>query len=153
MSPCRECHRFVVIKDARSCPYCGVSRPRVPEGRGSNRYHGAVALSLSGLIAAMVLFHIQAKQLSSPLAPPPSPGSVDSFPGYRSLATGLWRGAQLYNRAGIRMYVGRITSLDCPDPTPRGRVARCFQIEFADGHRGWVRWHAAKEQYLAAVLP
>jgi hypothetical protein len=114
------------------------------------RHRGAVALAVVGLTAEIMLFQSMAKQLDAPPSPPPPPALVDSFPGYRSLAHGIWLDARLYDR-GDRAYVGRITSLACQDPTPRGSLLRCFEVEFVDGHLEWVRWHLAVNRYLAAV--
>ena len=48
-----------------------------------------------------------------------------------------------------RLYVGRITSLDCPrQPIGVNRVV-CLQIEFADGRRERVERNTAEGQYLA----
>ena len=151
LRPCRECHRFV-SEEARSCPQCGVPRPVVPvdDIGWFGRHRGAVALAVVGLTAEIMRFQSLAKQLDAPPSPPPPPALVDSFPGYRSLARGIWLDARLYNR-GDRAYVGRITSLACQDPTPRGSLLRCFEVEFVDGHREWVRWHLAVNRYLAAV--
>jgi hypothetical protein len=151
LRPCRECHRFV-SEEARSCPHCGVARPVAPaEDLGwLGRHRAAVALALAALTAEIMLFRSMAKELDAPPSPPPPAARVDSFPGYRSLANGVWLDARLYERAD-RTYVGRITSLACQDPTPRGILLRCFEVEFADGHREWVRWQLAVNRYLAAL--
>ena len=149
LHPCRACHRFL-SEDARSCPHCGAPHPVTPEGTWFDRHRGAVAVALIGLVATILLFHAQARVLGGPPPPPAPAAAIDSFPGYRSLATSVWRDARLYRRSD-RTYVGRIVSLACPDPLPRGSFSRCFEVEFADGHHEWVRWHMAKEQYLAAL--
>ena len=149
LRPCRECHRFV-SEEARTCAHCGAPRPVAPVDDvgwfGRNR--GAVALALVGWTAAFMMFRSFALQLDARSSP--RLGPVDSFPGYQSLATGISLNALLYDRAN-RAYVGRVTSLACQDQAPRGSLLRCFEVEFADGHREWVRWHLAVNRYLAAV--
>jgi hypothetical protein len=149
LRPCQACHRFI-SDEARPCPHCGSHHPIAPDGTWFDRYHGAVAVALIGLVASTLLFRAQVRLLEGSPPSPPALAPSDSFPGYRSLATSIWRDARLYSR-GDRTYVGRITSLACRDPVPRGSFARCFEVEFVDGHREWVRWHVAKEHYLAAL--
>lgn len=151
LRPCRECHHFV-SEEAPSCPRCGVLRPVVSEEDTGwiGRYRGVLLFVLVALAVEIALFRSQVRQLAGPPFRPPPVAPVDSYPGYRSLATGAWLDARLYDRVD-RTYVGRITSLNCPDPTPRGSPLRCFEVEFADGHREWVRRHVAAKSYLAAI--
>jgi hypothetical protein len=151
LRPCRECRTFV-SEEAPTCPRCGVRRPVVTDEDAGwfGKYRGAIALALVVGTLEIAWFRYQIGQLSGP---PPSPdpvAPVDSYPGYHSLATGTWLDARLYERED-RTYVGRITSLNCPDPTPRGSPLRCFEVEFADGHREWVRRHVAAKRYLAVI--
>jgi len=148
---CRECHQLV-SEEARTCPRCGVPRPtaREEDTEWFARYRGALALALILLALEITWFRAQVKQLTGPPPPPPPVAPVDSFPGYRTLATGAWLDARLYDRQD-RTYIGRITSLNCPDPTPRGSPLRCFEVEFADGHREWVRRQVAAKSYLAVT--
>jgi hypothetical protein len=113
------------------------------------RYRGALVLALVLLGVEIAWFRNQLDQLAGPPMPTPV-APMDSFPGYRSLAQGVWLGARLYDRMD-RAYVGRITSLNCPDPTPRGSIWRCMEVEFADGHREWVRRQAGEKRYLVQL--
>ncbi len=147
---CRECHRLV-SEEAKACPHCGVPRPGAPGDRESwaSRYRGAIAVALVLLGVEIAWFRHQMAQLTGPPSTLPVPAArVDSFPGYRSLAKGVWLGARLYDRRD-RSYVGRITSLHCPEPAPRDGVWRCMEVEYADGERGWVSRRDGEARYLA----
>ena len=146
---CRECHRLV-SEEAKTCPGCGATRPVVTDQDAwFAKYRGALMLALVLLGVEVAWFRYQVNQLAGPPIPT-LVAPVDSFPGYRSLARGVWLGARLYGRLD-RTYVGRITSLNCPDPTPRGGIWRCVEVEFADGHRAWVRRQDGEKRYLAQL--
>jgi hypothetical protein len=152
LRPCHECHQFVSEK-ARTCPRCGVPDPVVSDEDTGwvGRYRGALMLALMLLVAEVAWFRAQVRELSGPPPVPPVAVRPDSFPGYESL-TGVRLNAQLYDREH-RAYVGRIVSLNCPDPTPWQHSWRCIEIEFADGRREWVQHQVAAQSYLAAVSP
>jgi hypothetical protein len=146
---CRECHKLV-SEEARACPHCGVPDPADSEHSGSwvSKHRGTLALVFGLLGLEVAWFHHQVKLLAGPPVTVQA-ATVDSFPGYRSLR-GVWLGAKLYYR-DTRTYVGQITSLQCPDPTPRGSAWRCVEVEFADGHREWVRRQVGEKLYLARL--
>jgi len=148
---CRECHRLV-SDAAIACPHCGIPHPAETDGPwtrlrpyGSALLLGLVLVGIGGL-----WFRYQMEQLAeAPPAPIPVAGPQDPHPGFQSLAQGVWLGAPLFGRQD-RLYVGRITSLDCPRQHSGAIRVACLQIEFADGRREWVERSTAERQYLAA---
>jgi hypothetical protein len=149
---CRECHRLV-SEAAATCPYCGISQPiaaSLRQGRAA-RFRRAVGLAAGLLVVELVWFRYEILQLAGP-PEVTAPVRVDPYPGFRPLGQGVWLGAQLYDRRD-RAYVGRITSLYCPEVTPAGRAWTCVEVESADGHRGWVRSDADAPRLLARMRP
>jgi rRNA maturation protein Nop10 len=147
---CRECHRLV-SEEAKTCPRCGVPRPVASEDETAwlVKHRGALLLALLLFGLEIAWFRAQVKQLAGPPIPM-RVAPVDSYPGYRSLAQEVWVGARLYDRQDWH-YVGQITSLNCPDPTPRGSIWRCVEVEFVDGHRDWVRRQVGETRYIAQL--
>jgi len=151
---CRECHHLV-SEGAKTCPRCGISWPGRTED-ADGWADGWIVKYRGALLLAIILFGLELawfRHEITQLAGPPIPGlarAVDSFPGYRSLDRGLWLGARLHDRQS-RAYVGRVTSLNCPDPTPWGHPWRCAEVEFVDGHREWIRQQVGAQRYLAKL--
>lgn len=148
---CRECHRLI-SEAAIACPHCGIPRPVASDGPWTHLrpYGSALLLGLALVGIGGLWFRYQVEHL---VKAPPAPMSVvrspDPYPGFQSLAQGVWLGAPLFGRHD-RLYVGRITSLNCPRQPIEAVHVACLQIEFADGRREWVEWSTAEGQYLAA---
>jgi hypothetical protein len=148
---CRECHRLV-SDGAIACPHCGITQPTATDGPWSHLRPFGSALLLGFALVGIggLWFRYQMEQLvDAPPARAPVAGPEDPHPGFRSLAQGVWLGAALFGREN-QLYVGRITSLDCPRQAVGPSPVACLQIEFADGRREWVERTVAEGQYLAA---
>jgi hypothetical protein len=145
---CRECHRLV-SEAANTCPHCGVPRPAETDGPWAHLrpYGSALLLGLALVGVGGLWFRYQLEHLvAAPVAVAP-PQREDAFPGFQSLAQGIWLGAPLFGR-DHPVYVGRITSLNCPQQPQTASQVACLQIEFEDGHREWVERRTAEGQFL-----
>ncbi len=145
---CRECHRLV-SEAAAACPHCGIPHPTAGEERFHRLRPYGSALLLGLLLAWIggVWFRYQVGQLEQapPLPVPVAPR--DAHPAFQSLSQHIWVGAPLFGRT-TWAYVGRVTSLTCPQQPARPGGVACLQVEFADGRRAWVQQSAADSQYL-----
>ena len=146
---CRECHRLV-SEAATACPHCGITRPVSADGPLTHLrpYASALLLGVALVWVGGFWFRYQVGQLHQASAepPPPTPAQLDPHPGFRPLQGGRL-GAPVFDRES-RVYVGRITSLNCPSQPSNVVMVACLQIEFADGQRMWVQRSTAEAKYL-----
>jgi hypothetical protein len=113
-------------------------------------YTGALLLGLGLAAVGGLWFRYQIDQLAQASAAPVTVAPAtprEAYPGFQSLAQGMWLGAPLFGRES-RAYVGRITSLTCPQHPVGVSGVACLEIEFADGRRAWVERSRAETQYL-----
>lgn len=145
---CRECHRLV-SEAASTCPHCGMPRPVAADGPFTHlRPCGsALLLGLALVWIGGLWFRYQVGQLKEIAATPTTIAIQDKHPAYQTLDQGVWLGAPLLRRNSLG-YVGRITSLDCPQPAAAASRVACLQIEFVDGRRDWIQWSTAETQYV-----
>lgn len=148
---CRECHRLV-SEEANACPHCGVRRPVATEGAFEPLppYTGALLPGLGVAAVGGSVVPIPDRPIGPGVRRAGSCGPCRTSRGVPRLPVagpGMWLGAPLFGRES-RAYVGRITSLTCPQHHARVSGVTCLEIEFADGRRAWVERSRAETQYL-----